>query len=567
MAASVSLALLLLGLALALGGVPRAGAGTTGPALVASPRLVGLSQTESGGADPPDVQVAAGSGYVVEVVNTAMRVWLAADGAPAELSTRPLDAVFGRGSDDLTDPRILYDAPSARWFASISDVAQHAVLLAVSADGDPSGSWSAFSFQAKSDCLDQPRLGISDDVVVLAADLFASCTEADLAPVGDEVWTVNKAQLLAGSASPDVATFGPTTAYETLTPVQSLSPTSTEYLVSVDEPASNVAHLLTVRGIPPGPVTIEEIATPSISPLSPPPRALEPSTVVGRTATIATNDDRVLDASWEHGRLWFPADTGCVPAGDVALRACARVAELSTTTGALDWQEDIGVAGEYTFFPAARPDASGNVVVVYGESASSRAPEVVVAARTPDGAVARPVVIGASGGSAGSRLTNRRWGDYFGIARDPSNPTALWAAGETWKAGVAGGSWTSAVASVSVAARAPVLPTAPPALHARPGSGIAGTTVRLTFRALGDGSGIRRDVTVRSRGKVVFRRTTRPGSLHAQRLYAVAWRTPRSLRGSLRFCVRAVLADGRRSASSCATFRLRQPNSSSRRSA
>jgi hypothetical protein len=325
--------------------------------------------------------------------------------------------------------------------------------------------------------------------------------------------------------------------------------------------------VLTVSGVPPGPVAVTEIATPSISPLSPPPRALEPSTVIGRTANIATNDDRVLDAAWEHGRLWFSANTGCTPAGDSSLRACARVAELSTATGTLDWQLDIGVAGAYTFFPALRPDASGDVVVVYGESASSLAPEVVVTARTPDGALARRSVLGASGGSAGSRLTNRRWGDYFGIARDPSNPTMLWAAGETWAPGVAGGHWTSAVASVAVAAHAPVLVTAPPALRARPGSGIAGASVRLTFRALGDGSGIRRDVTVRSRGKVVFHRTTGPGPLHAERLYAVVWRTPRSLRGSLRFCVRSLLADGRRSAPSCARFRLRQSSSSRRRSA
>jgi hypothetical protein len=232
--------------------------------MAASQRLAGLTQNDSGGGDPPDVQVAAGSGYVVEVVNTAMRVWLAADGTPAELSTRTLDAVFGRGSDDLTDPRIVYDAPSGRWFVSISDIAEHAVLLAVSTDADPTGSWKVYTFRVSSDCLDQPRLGLSDDVVVLAADLFASC---------------------------------------------------------------------------------------------------------------------------------------------------------------------------------------------------------------------------------------------------------------------------------------------------------------LTFRALGDGSGVRPRVTVSARGKVVFERTTGPGPLHAQHVYGVTWRTPRSLRGGLRFCVRSVLADGRRSASSCAAFRLRQPRRSSRRSA
>jgi hypothetical protein len=533
----------------------------------ASQTVAGLSQNESGGADPPDVQVAAGSGYVVEVVNTAMRVWLTTEGVPARLSTRPLGAVFGHATDDLTDPRILYDAPSARWFMSVSDLAAHAVLLAVSAGSDPAESWSIHEFGVSGGCLDQPRVGTSDSVVVLAVDVFASCTGAAPAVVGDELWTVNKAQLLADAASPAFARVGPTTAYETLTPVQSLSPTSSEYVVSVDEPASNVVHLLSVSGTPPGPVAVSEIATPSITPLSPPPRAFEPSNVPGRAATLATNDDRVLDAAWEHGRLWFSANTACTPAGDAITRTCARVAELSTAAGALDWQADIGVVGAYTFFPAVRPDSSGNVVVVFGESAPSLSPEVVVTARLADGTFAEPVVIGGSVGSAGERVINRRWGDYFGIARDPANPAVLWAAGETGPAKSGSAGWRTVLASVSVSSRPPVLVTAPPALRARPGSGIAGTTVRLTFRALGDGSAIRRDVTVRSRGKVVFHRTTRPGPLHAQRLYALAWRTPRSLRGSLRFCVRSLLADGRRSAASCARFRLRQSRSASRRSA
>ena len=83
-------------------------------------RLIGLNDVVSGAYSPPDVQVAAGPGYVVELVNLAARIWRTAAGVSAqELRTEQLDDFFGRRGDRLTDPRILYDAPTGRWFASI----------------------------------------------------------------------------------------------------------------------------------------------------------------------------------------------------------------------------------------------------------------------------------------------------------------------------------------------------------------------------------------------------------------------------------------------------------------
>ena len=93
-----------------------------------------------------------------------------------------------------------------------------------------------------SGCADQPRLGIADDIVVLTADLFDDCEARGARALGSEIWTVNKAQLLAGSTAPAFSVFGPTAEYSSVAPVQSLSSTATEYAVSVDDRVSRVVH-------------------------------------------------------------------------------------------------------------------------------------------------------------------------------------------------------------------------------------------------------------------------------------------------------------------------------------
>jgi hypothetical protein len=499
------------------------------------------------------------------MVNLAAEIWRTSDGPPVAVSTQPLGALFGSGADELTDPRVLYDAAAGRWLASVSDLDSQAVLLAVSATDDPTGSWQAFRFDVGGGCADQPRLGTADGVVVLAADVFTGCLDHFSQRIGSELWIVSKADLLAGVDSPAFTTFGPTSAFSSLTPAHSLSATPTEYVVSVDATASTVVHLLVVNGVPPGPVDVHEVATPPVALLLTPPTAVEPTAEGGSIANVATNDDRILDAVWEQGKLWFSANASCTPTGDTKRRACGRIGELATATGSLTWETDLGYPGTDVFFPAIRPDASGNLVVVFGRSSATLAPEVAVTARSPDGTVAPPSVVGRSGAPAGSRHSAGRWGDYFGAARDPSHPDVVWVAGETGPVAEGSTDWTTALGS-TVVTEGPAPPPAatvspPPRLRALSAAAAAGSLVRLRFVALADGRGVRRQVTVRSGAKVVFRRTGKPAPVHALLVYSVAWRPPKALAGRLTFCVRSLASDGRQSAQTCAPLTLRARSS------
>lgn len=533
------------------------GAVGTAPAPTVTAKVTGLNDVLGGGYEPPDVSVAAGPGFLLEAVNLAARVWRTGAGQPQVAQTLPLGALFHAGSDRLTDPRVLYDAPSGRWFASISDIDRGGLLVAVSRSADPTGAWDVHALGAGG-CADQPRLGVSDAVVAVAADVFSSCTDSFSPLLGGELWVLSKQQLVEGAATVASTTYGPDRSLSTLTPVQSLSSTSTQYVVSVDSPASRFVHLIAVDGAPPGAVRVQAIGTPEISPLQQPPNGLQPQAdTPGPQPVIQTNDDRILDAVWENGKLWFTANTGCVPAGDTTLRSCGRLVELSTDTRSVDWDTDLSQPGSSVFFPALRPDASGNLVIVYGESSRTVQPELVALVRSPDGTFSAPTTIAQS---VGPYLGNR-YGDYFGAARDPSNPSVVWVAGEAGWTGAADEGWSTDLASITAGPAPASLPAVarvpPPRLRAQAVVSHAGAATRLVYRSLDDASGVRETITVSTSKATVYRATTAPGTLHAGQLYYVLWRPARTLRGRLAFCVQSLDAGGDRSARSCATVTLR----------
>lgn len=342
-------------------------------------------------------------------------------------------------------------------------------------------------------------------------------------------------------------------------PAQSLTPTSTDYVVSVDAPFSRVVHVLEVTGVPPAPIAVREIATPSIALLTRPPFVAQPTLGTGRTAPgIETNDNRVLDSVWQDGRLWLSANEGCVPQGDVQLRACGRVIELATPAGSVTRDSDVSQAGAGVFFPALRPTVNGDLVVVYGESGLTLKPQTVVVARTKDGVTTAPTVVARSGGS----YLGDRYGDYFGAATDPVDPTVVWVAGQLGPDISGEPGWRTTVASVAVTPAGGVPPRVvvqnPPRLLAIGAAARAGSAVRLRYRPRADGEAVRAVLTVRTRGKeLVFSRTTSTGDVSAGRVYSVRWRPEKTLRGALAYCVRAVAVDGSAAATSCATVTLR----------
>ena len=136
----------------------------------------GLTQSQAGFNNfifnPPDVQLAAGSTYVVEMVNLGGEIFTK-QGSSTKTFDLPTFFKITGISDKVTDPKIIYDATSGRWFASLADTTTNDVRIAVSATNDPTGGLECLSswiYQLS----DQPIIGINDDKFAVSANDFAS---------------------------------------------------------------------------------------------------------------------------------------------------------------------------------------------------------------------------------------------------------------------------------------------------------------------------------------------------------------------------------------------------------
>ncbi len=101
----------------------------------------------------------------------------------------------------MTDPRILFDLVSHRWFAlmidydSVTEVSNR-FLLAVSATADPTGTWRGVALPADpitGNFADFPTLGIDASAVYLGGDMFDGAGN----PVGETLISIPKTNLLA----------------------------------------------------------------------------------------------------------------------------------------------------------------------------------------------------------------------------------------------------------------------------------------------------------------------------------------------------------------------------------
>ncbi len=391
--------------------------------------------TDGGLADPyypPDVQVAAGPTYVVEMVNLLMGVYTK-QGATVSISS--LVTLFNSGSDFISDPKIQYDAASARWFASLTDVTSGQVLTAVSYTSDPTGAWHLARIPSTStgECLDQPILGVGTTTVILSVNVFSQtknnpCTTPYL---GAQYWVVSKTDLMNGAAAPATYASAVDGNEGSIHPVQIEGASADHYMVSTYWPGtattSDTLHLFTVSGTPPAAVTV------TVTSLSMPTAALPPpASQLGTSHTIDTADIRISDAAWEAGTLWLGFDEACL---SDATRACIRMVQIDTTAGTILQDFDIDVAGKDVFYPAFRMNETGGLVVVFGYSSSSDYPGILATGRVagdPPNTLQPPsIVVTGTGPENPSGCSGTcRYGDYFGAGLDPSNGSLVWLAGE-----------------------------------------------------------------------------------------------------------------------------------------
>ena len=70
-------------------------------------------------------------------------------------------------TDKISDPNIVFDNSSKRFFASLMHQSNESIRVAVSAPNDPKSAWKVVNFKV-GNCPDQPFIGVSSDKVAIS---------------------------------------------------------------------------------------------------------------------------------------------------------------------------------------------------------------------------------------------------------------------------------------------------------------------------------------------------------------------------------------------------------------
>jgi hypothetical protein len=371
--------------------------------------------------------------------------------------TFTLSSFFITGSDFISDPKVLFDASSGRWFTSLADVTLNSVIVGVSNTGDPTGTWTLYALSAGGNLPDQPIIGVSDDKFVASANDFFSRSF-----VGAQYWVLNKGEMLT-SSTVSFVTSGANGGLFSIHPVQSLSSTKTQYMVgnivTRKALATSSVQLFSVTGVPGVSTVTVNTTVLTVSPLGIPPGGVQP----GTASTVDTGDFRVQDAAWFMGKLWYGLNDACTPSGDTQVRSCIRLTMIDTTTSpaAIKQGFDFGISSQYLFYPSLKIDGNGDLDLTYGFSSSTIFPSLAVTGQAltdPASSLTPPLTLKA--GSASD--TSTRYGDYFGSGLDPSNRNIVWVAGEyhsntTGTCGASGSCWSTFIGSITLVSPIPVI--------------------------------------------------------------------------------------------------------------
>ena len=328
--------------------------------------------------EPADQALCVGNGYIVESVNSAIRVYNEADGSPASptLSLNQLygfapainrtTGVFGPFTFDVA---CHYDPHSDRWFHLAVDLDQHPTTgaftgrnyldLAVSQSGDPRGAWNVYRIPAINDgsegtpdhncaggpCFgDFPHLGVDRNGVYITTNEFPLFGDGFN---GAQIYAMSKTALASGASTLDIFLFDTSQPANddpngvlgfTLWPALhagtqfSDSQNGTNYFVSSYGPLfgggdemvtwalSNTASLNTAAPALKLTSTVNNLSTLYAIPRN---SVQKPGTLPYRDlfapgfplGTIDTSDARVLDARYANGKLWAVLNTAAAVNG------------------------------------------------------------------------------------------------------------------------------------------------------------------------------------------------------------------------------------------------------------
>jgi hypothetical protein len=385
---------------------------------------------------PPDPEMAVGPDHIVAMVNGGI-AWFLKDGTlQFQQDINGAGGFWGSvgASSFVFDPEVVFDVHSQRFVAFASDF-NNGLLLAVSDDADPNGTWNKYLIDSSTifgvSFVDSTNLAVDDEVITLTGDVFS--------PDRLVMIFVDKASAMAGG--PLVSTTQVITGRQSMGTCTNLDPGPQPLFLTWAEEfvAATTLRLYAVTNRLTSPVVQSVTLTvPQYSHPADPPQlgtSVRPELFEARfwsSMVVGGHLWAVHHEGASRARVqWYEFDLGSWPAaGSPSLIQSGEV--------------DLG-AGIYTFFPSIWADGAGNAAITFNRSSANEFISIQMVTRSagnPPGTMSAPELVrnGASPDVSG------RFGDYSATNHDPVAPGSFWGHHEYRGAGA----WRTRIARIDL---------------------------------------------------------------------------------------------------------------------
>jgi hypothetical protein len=416
---------------------------TSGPMTIGS-HFQGLPDNAS--IIPPDVDGAVGLDRIMTFLNSQVRIQTKSG---ATISTISYAAFWAPTAvSDISDPRVVYDPATDRFYAtSIADFEMNssAMLLAISSNGNPGGSWTYFKIDADPTNVtwaDYPDIGFNQTWIALSARMFLNPTGGFS---GTSMWAIDKSTALSGG--PLAVTFFPVGTDNfggfqgsCLRICVTYGTEPTLYVadnVNLTSGGIHVVRLSRITGTGPAAVwsAVPGSSIPNSGLFSVAHNFASgqiDATQLGTSTRINTNDSRALNAVYRNGHVWLTHSAGLPTSGvnrvGVFWYEVDPLAFPSpiVQSGVLD-----GGAGTFYYFPSIAVNYLGDALIGFTHSDASHYAEAAFIGRfatDPPGTMSAPTVlkVGESSYIKDFGTGRIRWGDYSATVVDPVDTTSFW---------------------------------------------------------------------------------------------------------------------------------------------
>ena len=402
---------------------------------------------------PPDPTLAAGQDHLLGAVNSAFgifsksgtlqkridaTVWFqnVLPGKIGHCANTPLGCVF--------DPKVVYDHFADRWvvtYLATNRSTESWILVSVSDDANPHGAWCNWALKGNANggtqvpnWSDYQGLGFDSRAVYVVPNQFTfgggfAYSKIRILPkttlynqscpsvTWTDLWDIRYPTPPTGADAFAVPTIRPAVTFGT--------PNAQHFVAnSIFVPPNNNFVALYELNDPLTTPSLTATAVP-VAATSPPPDAGQQG---GGTPLIDVGGSRLRNAVYRAGSLWTSHNV----ADSSGNFAVARYLRIDTATATVTEDASVGASGCWYYYPAIAADVRSNMAMVFSRSCSNEFAGVRYVTRLDGGVLQPSSLIKAGEANYVKDLGSgrNRWGDYSGIAVDPSDSRRVWMFGE-----------------------------------------------------------------------------------------------------------------------------------------